>query len=277
MSMGKRIVNYIVNFILSVAISYGLWLLLRVFVFDYFTIPTGSMLPTLNPGDKVIVNKLLMGARIYTEFDFSTKGQELKSFRLKGIRRVKHNDIVVFNIPIHDDRISFIINKNMCKRVVALPGDSLSIIDGYYINNNYEGALGLEDMQKRLRATPDSLLYGIVLNAYPFDEHLGWKIRQLGPMYIPRKDDVINLTPNEAVIYRRMLEWELGKKITWNWQNNEVYADNELIKCHVFKHNYYFCAGDNVLDSDDSRYWGLVPEEYIIGVVAKIIHKNKEK
>ena len=275
MSIGNKVFNYIVNLILLMSISFGLWLLLRVLVFDYFTIPTGSMSPTLNPGDKVIVNKLLMGARIYTDFDFNTQGQELKSFRLKGIRRIKHNDIVVFNIPIHDDRISFIINKNMCKRVVALPGDSLSIVDGYYVNNNYEGVLGLEKMQKKLRETPDSMLYGIVLNAYPFDEHLGWKIRQLGPMYIPRKDDVINLTPDEAAIYRRILQWELGKEILWNRQNNEVYADNKLIKRHVFKHNYYYCAGDNVLDSDDSRYWGLVPEEYIIGIVAKIIHGNK--
>lgn len=277
MSIGNKVFNYIVNFIIYVALIYGLWLLMRVCVFDYFTIPTDSMYPTLKSGDKVIVNKLLMGARIYKNFEFSTEGQELESFRLKGIRRVKHNDVIVFNNPIHDDRISFIINKNMCKRVVALPGDSLSVVDGYYKNNNYDGILGLEEMQKKLSETPDSMLYGIVLNAYPFDEHLGWKIRQLGPMYIPRKNDVINLTPNEVVTYRQVLEWELGKKITWNWQNNEVYADNELIKRHVFKHNYYFCAGDNVLDSDDSRYWGLVPEEYIIGVVAKTVHRNKEK
>lgn len=275
MSMGKRSVNYIFNFIISVSLIYGLWLLMRVCVFDYFTIPTDSMYPTLKSGDKVIVNKLLMGARIYTDFDFNTQGQELKSFRLKGLRRVKHNDIVVFNIPVYNDSIQFVINKNMCKRVVAVPGDSLSIVDGYYKNNNYERTLGSGIMQQKLRETPDSLLYGIVLNAYPFDETVGWKIRLLGPMYIPRKDDVINLTPNEAVIYRRILQWELGKEITWNRQINEVYADKKLIKRHVFKHNYYFCAGDNVLDSDDSRYWGLVPEEYIIGVVAKIIHGNK--
>ena len=64
MSIGNRIFNGIVNVIISAAVMYGLWLLMRVCVFDYFTIPTNSMYPTLKPGDKVIVNKLLMGARI---------------------------------------------------------------------------------------------------------------------------------------------------------------------------------------------------------------------
>ena len=247
---------------------YGLWLLMRVCVFDYFTIPTNSMCPTLKPGDKVIVNKLLMGARIYTDYDFDIHGQELKSFS------IRHNDIVVFNIPVHDGKISFIINKNMCKRVVAVPGDSISVVDGYYRNNNYDKALGLESMQKRLIETPDSMMRGIVLDAYPFNGNVGWKIKKFGPMYVPRVGDVINMTPNDAAIYKRMMEWELGKEITWDRQKNVVYADGKPIKRYTFKHNYYFCAGDNVLDSDDSRYWGLVPEEYIIGIVAKTIHSS---
>ena len=83
MSIGNRIFNYMVNTIILVAVIYGLWLLMRVCVFDYFTIPTKSMIPTLKPGDKVIVNKLLMGARIYKSFEFCSKGQELQSFRMK--------------------------------------------------------------------------------------------------------------------------------------------------------------------------------------------------
>ncbi len=277
MSFGNRIYNLIVNFIVSVAIIYGLWLLIRICLFDYFTIPTNSMYPTLKSGDKVIVNKLLMGARIYTDFDFNIEGQELKAFRMKGIRNVRHNDIIVFNNPIHDDRISFVINNNMCKRVVATPGDSISVVDGYFRCNNYDGTLGQESMQQKLGETPDSIIseYGVVLDAYPFDKNVDWKIKQLGPMYIPRNGDVINLTPDIAVIYRRMMEWELGKKITWDWNKDKVYADGKVIERHTFKHNYYFCAGDNVLDSDDSRYWGPVPEEYIIGIVAKIIHGGK--
>ena len=271
MSIVNRIFNAILNVIISVVAIYVLWLLGRACVFDYFTIPSNSMYPTLKPGDKVIVNKLLMGARIYTDFNFNTHGQELKSFRMKGIRTVQHNDIVVFNIPVHAGKICFVINKNMCKRVIAVPGDSISVVNGYYRNNSYDKPLGLEYMQKKLIETPDSMMHGIVLDAYPFNGNIGWKIKQFGPMYVPHAGDAIVLTPNNAVIYKILMEWELGKEITWDRQKNIVYAGGKPIKRHIFKHNYYFCAGDNVLDSDDSRYWGLVPEEYIIGIVAKII------
>lgn len=63
-----------------------LYLVGRTFVADQFIIPTWSMAPTLVPGDRVVVNKLLMGARIYTDFDFQKGGQELKSVRMKGLR-----------------------------------------------------------------------------------------------------------------------------------------------------------------------------------------------
>lgn len=271
MSIVNRIFNAILNVIISVVAIYVLWLLGRACVFDYFTIPSNSMYPTLKPGDKVVVNKLLMGARIYTDFNFNTHGQELKSFRMKGIRTVQPNDIVVFNIPVHDGKISFIINKNMCKRVVAVPGDSISIVHGIYRNNNYKKIFGFKTEQQKLFNTPDDQLYPMSLQCYPFDNNVAWSIKEFGPFYIPRKGDVINLTPREAVLYRMLLSWETGKNITWDWQNGKVYANGVIIKRHIFKHNYYFCAGDNVLDSDDSRYWGLVPEEYIIGIVAKII------
>lgn len=116
----KKVLKYISIGVMSIPLLYGLWLLLRAFLFDFFSIPTYSMYPTLKPGDEVIVNRLLMGARIYEDFHFDKKGIELKSWRTKGIRSIRHNDIVVFNFPHHDWKISFIINHVYCKRVIAL-------------------------------------------------------------------------------------------------------------------------------------------------------------
>lgn len=47
---------------------------------------------------------------------------------------------------------------------------------------------------------------------------------------------------------------------------NEIFLGKEPVKEYIFKKNYYFAAGDNVMNSGDSRYWGLVPEEFIVGV-----------
>lgn len=256
---------------LAVSILYGIWLLLRMCVFDYFTIPTESMWPALKPGDKVVVNKLLMGGRIYKDFDFDLNGQELRSWRLNGLRTVQYNDICVFNFPHHRDKMSFIINNVFCKRCIGLPGDTIWIKNGHYANSNYEKPLGDIEGQKQMSQIPDSLLQNEGLTGR---RSMGWTLKEFGPFYLPRKDEVMKLTPREAQLYYRLLEWELGASIGWNQSNGEVYADGIPITRHTWQHNYYFMAGDNVCSSNDSRYWGLVPEEYIVGIVSYIIHSK---
>lgn len=267
-----RLLKYVLLLLFSVPLLYGMWLLCRAILYDQFVIPTDSMRPTLLPGDRVAVNKAIMGARIYSDFNFKDEGVELKSWRTRGLRRLQHNDIVIFNFPHHDGRISFVINNVYCKRVIALPGDSLSIMDGHYHNNNYEGVLGLEEAQLKLENTPDSLLWQPSLPAIPFHENFGWTIRNFGPMYIPRKGDVMEVTPYVATLYNIMLSWETGQPVTCCWETGEVRVGDEPFMRHQWKHNYYFMAGDNVPDSNDSRYWGLVPEEYIVGVVTRITY-----
>ena len=208
----------LVSFV-SIILLYGVWLILRCLVFDYFTIPTSSMTPSLKPGDKVIVNKILIGPRIYKDLHFVPTGQELESWRLKGLRSPRHNDIVVFNFPHHDNKISFVINNVFCKRIVGMPGDSLRIVNGHYHNNNYEGLLGVEDEQVRLEGTPDSLLWSPSRWTIPYDWHFAWTIRDFGPLYIPRKGDVMNVTPYEAtkVLYGRRNKRKEGEALRVLW------------------------------------------------------------
>ena len=243
------------------ALLYTGWLLMRVFLIDQFIIPTESMEPTLLPGDRVIVNKMIMGARIYSDFHFNKEGIELKSWRTRGLRRLQHNDIVVFNFPKHEDKVNFVINHVYAKRCVALPGDSISIVNGHYVNNNYEGTLGLESEQSRLANIPDSIIDTSVLYTLPYDTQLPWTIKDMGPLYVPRKGDRILITPKEANLYHLILEWETGKKVSC-----------DTIVYHTFQHDYYYLCGDNVLNSCDARYWGFVPEEYIVGVITHITY-----
>ena len=273
----NKLSSFIVVLVSASLCLYLIWLLSRVFLFDQFVIPSDSMRPTLVPGDRVIVDKTVIGARIYSDFNFNPKGGELKSWRTKGKRRIQHNDIVVFNFPHHDWKINFVINNVFCKRCIALPGDTIWSVDGYYMNNNYKGDLGIEKEQRRFRQTPDSVLPKEILNTFPFDAHFGYTIRNLPHIYIPRKGDVIRLTPEVGTYYRIILEWELQNSITCDWERGMVYAGNGPLYRHVFLHDYYFMAGDNVLDSNDSRYFGLVPEEYIIGVVTLVSYsKDRE-
>ena len=91
----NKLVAYISFAILSIFL---MSILLRVFVCDCFIIRGDSMYPEYFDGEKIWVNKLLAGPRIYTKFDFESP--ELHSVRLTGIRDIKAGDVVVFNCLI---------------------------------------------------------------------------------------------------------------------------------------------------------------------------------
>ena len=255
--------------ILLGAALYGLHLLRRAFVADKFIIPSDSMRPTLVPGDEVWVNKLLMGARIYTDFHFDKKGGPLHSFRTRGLRPITYNDIVVFNRANHKGNIKFIINYVYCKRVVGLPGDTVSVVGGHYRNNNYDGTLGVRAQQDLLARTPINEVERLCRRVIRYNEAEPWTIHDFGPLYIPRRGDVVEVTPALAQAHRAILEWETGRRIAVD-STGAVTADGRPLRRHRFRHNYYFMAGDNVLNSQDSRYLGVVPEEYIVGIVSKV-------
>lgn len=264
-----RILRYLIANIVCLLLLWGLWLGCRAFLCDQFVVPSASMLPTLQPGDRILVDKTLLGARIYSDFHFAPRGGELHSWRTRGRRNVRRGDILVFNFPKHEGRISFVINHVYAKRCIALPGDTLSIEDCRFRVSGHDAPLGHLPAQEALRRMPDSLCAPF-LRAYPFDEHIPWTIKQMGPFYVPRRGDYIALTPHEATLYRLLIEWETGRKLSIDWERGEVRAEGRLLRGHTFCHDYYFLCGDNVLDSSDSRYWGLVPEEYLVGIVTRI-------
>ncbi len=246
----------------------------RIFVADQFVIPSDSMYPTLQVGDRVWVNKLVMGARIYDDIE-SASSSTLRSWRTRGIRRVERNDILIFNFPINDDRMAFKINYVYAKRCVALPGDSISALDGYYRNSNWTGVLGNKHAQDYLNSIPDDKLDEWIKYTIPYDHRYSWNIRNFGPIYVPRKGDVMRLDAKALLFYAKILEFETDKKFSLS-TDGKVLADGVPMEYHIFTHNYYFTVGDNVMNSHDSRYWGFVPEEYIVGVVGIIPYSIDE-
>ena len=88
------------------------------------------------------MDKTVFGARLYTSLDF-TEGR-MESIRTRGCRGLRYNDIVVFNYPVNDKgRIGFKMNYVYVKRVVALPGDTISFVHSRPVNSHYEGVWGL--------------------------------------------------------------------------------------------------------------------------------------
>ncbi|GAA4819904.1 signal peptidase I [Algivirga pacifica] len=102
---------------------------------------------------------------------------------------------------------------------------------------------------------------GIFANSTGYHD---WSIDNFGPLYIPKKGDKIELTEATIPLYRTIIEqYEGNSGVMFN--NGKLFQGGEELTEYTFKQNYYFMMGDNRHNSEDSRYWGFVPEDRIIG------------
>jgi signal peptidase I len=249
-----------------------LWVVVQVFGLTSFYIPTDSMLPELLPGDVIIVNKLSYGARLFNVF-IAAEGRQVNIQRLPGMGDVQRNDVVVFNYPCPQKwkKIEMDIMQYYVKRCIALPGDVFRIENGQYKVSGYHGLLGNVEEQKHfmeiiIREQRADTAMGV--HAYPGDYRLGWTVKNLGPFYIPKAGDTIPMNTKTVILYRNIIEWE--QNVDLNYKDGRIYLGDTRITGYRFKKNYYFMAGDKVENSKDSRYWGLLPEDYIVGKAWRI-------
>ena len=111
-------------------------------------------------------------------------------------------------------------------------------------------------------------------NLFPYANTLHWTICDYGPLFVPGKGITIKLTTTNAQYYRDIFIYE-GYKTEIH--SDSVFLNNHYFPNYTFKHNYYFMLGDNFYGSQDSRYWGFVPEDNIIGKVGLVLFSYGEK
>lgn len=99
---------------------------------------------------------------------------------------------------------------------------------------------------------------------FPFKENWGWNVDNFGPIYIPKAGDNIKLDTVTYFIYERAIK-VYENNPTLEMKDNKVYLEGKEITSYTFKQNYYFMMGDNRHNSADSRFWGFVPEDHIVG------------
>lgn len=236
------------------------YMILRIFVLDFFLIPSQSMYPILQAGDQVLVNKLYFGPRLYKNLDFIDTGKEPETIRIKGYSKLQRNDIVVFNFPyqIDEDKIKMNIHSFYIKRCIALPGDSIQIDGGFYVVNGKRG-YGNQKSQHVLANLAQ--LSESRVQECTFLKACNGTIQKTDRIIIPAKGMKIMLTSKNIERYH--------KQIIYETQENKIHISDTTT--YTFTHNWYFMAGDDVLNSYDSRYFGLVPEKYIIGKASLIL------
>lgn len=242
-----------------------LWLVLQVTSFTSFRIPTNSMYPAILPGDNILVNKWVMGGRVFDVWEAAEGKKEVDIFRLPGVGKVKRNDVLVFNYPypLHNDSIAMNLMLYYVKRCIALPGDTLEIRNGHYAVRGVEQELGNRKAQKRISRLTDGKSRNVVMQSFPWDGRLGWISRTSACAVPPLQGAQVAMDSTAVSLYGRLIRWETKQRLSV--RKGEVCLGDSVITRYRFKENYYFMSGDNLENSEDSRYWGLLPECYIVG------------
>ncbi len=267
---------------------------INTFWFQAFKIPTSSMENTLYTGDHLFVSKLTYGPKLpqtpltvpFTHNvllgkESYSKLIQNKYRRLKGLRSVERGDIVVFGFPNGDTVLRkapaedyyalcrFYGKKKVVstlgpviarpedkvdhyvKRCVAVAGDTIQVKEGMvWVNGEkqtvYHGVQFSSKMEETQRDYRE---------IFPFSKNYSWSRDEFGPLWVPKKGVRVELNSDNLPLYERIISVYEHSSV------KDALAAGE----YTFKQDYYFMMGDNRHNSLDSRYWGFVPADHIVG------------
>ncbi len=335
--------------------------LIHTYIFQLYVIPTSSMEKSLLVGDYLYVSKVSYGPKmpntpvafpfVHHTMPFSSTAKsfsdaiQLPYNRLRGVKPIKREDVVVFNFPAGDTVllenqsatyydvvrsyqstygeqagreklaqdytvITRPVDKreNYIKRLVAMPGDTVHIVDTeLFINGAPENSpenkqyiyivrtaspighqsfkeLGITEVggngsiyqmplteatKAKLESLPNVLSVtkyvapGVNRDVFPHDSRYGWSQDNFGPLWIPAKGATVELTVDNLPLYERVISLYEGNDLSV--EGDDIYINGERATEYTFEMNYYWMMGDNRHNSADSRFWGYVPEDHIVG------------
>lgn len=226
-------------------------LFIRSTIIEAYQVPTGSMENTILVGDFVLGNKFIYGFRTpdWIGIPFTGIGFHIPSLRTPPLEHPQQGDVFIFEYPLED-------RTNYIKRLVAEPGQTVEIrdkvlyVDGVKFPNSENTKYIGNSVKPRYMQDPQI-----------FPPGMGNK-DNYGPFRVPKKGDVLPATRRNLELIKYLA---VQDGHDFMYRGGRMYIDGKPANQYTVNQNYYFAMGDNRDNSWDSRFWGPVPGDNILG------------
>jgi len=216
-----------------------------------YHVPTGSMENTIMTGDFLFGNNFIYGSRTpdWIGIPYTRIGFHIPWFRLPAIKKPAQGDVVIFKYPV-DQYVHYV------KRCIAAPGQTIEVrnksvfIDG----ERYPDPVH----SKYVRPTTYSE-YWEDYNIFPRG---AGNQDNYGPIYVPKEGDTLRLGEYPTQLLKNVVELAHH---SFYIQDGKIVIDGRKQDYYVVEQDYYFMMGDNRDNSLDSRFWGFVPFDLVVG------------
>ena len=269
----------------------GLALFVKIFVLEPFVIPSSSMDTTLVQGDYVLVNKwqnnlfgnwlnVKKGAVLAFHYPLDKGATKNKKVYIKRCAALPGDTLQLLQGKTENEPASVQFDYLISDPNKRIHWDFLKPLGihlgGRAQNNSWLLCLNTQQLEA-IMALDTNLTYAVHthvanktdLSIFPSDTSLHWNRDFYGPIYTPKKGATIALNSTNFKTYKKIIADYEQQEI--ELINGQIYLNGSPANNYTFAQNYYFMLGDNRHHSQDSRAWGFVPEDHLIGTCALLL------
>lgn len=233
--------------------------------------------PDVERGDIVVFNYPMDSERPVDQRTYYIK----RCVAVSGDTLEVRDGQVYINGAYNDEPEKLQFNYRVLANVDSLNSDSiqaLGINEGGKMRNKGEFwfTLNLENVEKLKTLSNISAVSPLIEKKgsysdymFPENEHFLWNVDFFGPLYIPKKGDSVKLSIDSLPLYQRIIS--VYEHNTLRTSNDSIFINDKYTTHYTFKMNYFFMMGDNRHNSADSRFWGFLPEDHVVGKTVLVL------